>query len=162
MSNPRDFLNNQIGSGSLLSSLLGQRNLWNMQNLKWAETKGGAYSNSTPVAVVSLSYIPLFTGSTIYYAAWINGLTTWQGYVYPVTANKNGVDVSSWGYFRGAGHPGSGYSIVDCGCKMITSFANPASGTAISLTVNVHMNSSNPSYPFANGHAGIVAWEVVG
>ena len=161
MSNPRDFLNNPIASDSLLSSLLGQRNLWNMQNLKWAETKGGTYSSNSVVAVASLSYIPLITGSTIYYAAWINGLTTWQGYVYYPSAYKNGADVSSWTYFRTGGNPYSGYNVA-CSCAdMVTSFANPASGTAISFSVNIQ-SSGNPTYPFYNGQTGIVAWEIVG
>ena len=160
MSNPRDFLNNPIASGSLLSSLLGQSNLWNMQNLKWAETKGGTYSNNTPVAVASLSYIPLFTGSTIYYAAWINGRVMWYGYVYYPSAFKNGVDVSSWQYFRSTGGDPS-YPDASQGTSMITSFANPASGTAIALSVNIQ-SSGNPTYPYYNHHAGVVAWEVVG
>ena len=161
MSNPREFLNNSVISPSLLPAILGKKTLWNMENTKWAETKGGTYSSASVVAVVSLSYTPLFTGSTIYYAAWINGLTTWQGYIYYPTAYKNGVDVSSWQYFRGSGSPGSGYTIVSHGTQMITEFANPAVGTAISFVVNI-ASSGNGSYPYYNGHAGIVAWEVVG
>ena len=130
-----------------------------MENTKWAETKGGTYSSASVVAVASLSYTPLFTGSTIYYAAWINGLTTWQGYNYYPSAYKNGVDVSSWVYFKAGGQ--TTYPQLGQNCNMITAFANPAVGTAISFVVNI-ASSGNGSYPYYNGHAGIVAWEVVG
>ena len=159
MSNPREFLNNSVISPSLLPAILGKKTLWNMENTKWAETKGGTYSSASVVAVVSLSYTPLFTGSTIYYAAWINGLTTWQGYNYYPTAYKNGVDVSSWAYFKAGG--ATTYPQLGQNCNMITAFANPAVGTAISFAVNI-VSSGNGSYPYYNGHAGIVAWEVVG
>ena len=159
MSNPREFLNNSVISPSLLPAILGKKTLWNMENTKWAETKGGTYSSASVVAVVSLSYTPLFTGSTIYYAAWINGLTTWQGYNYYPSAHKNGVDVSSWAYFKAGGQ--TTYPVLGQNCNMITAFANPAVGTAISFAVNI-VSSGNGSYPYYNGHAGIVAWEVVG
>ena len=87
MSNPREFLNNSVISPSLLPDILGKKTLWNMENTKWAETKGGTYSSASVVAVVSLSYTPLFTGSTIYYAAWINGACTMVYNYYP-TAHK--------------------------------------------------------------------------
>ena len=158
MSNPREFLNNSVISPSLLPDILGKKTLWNMENTKWAETKGGAYSSASVVAVVSLSYTPLFTGSTIYYAAWINGVCT-MVYVYQPTAYKNGVDVSSWQKFQVTGD--NGYYDGSQGTQMITAFANPAVGTAISFVVNI-ASSGNGSYPYYNGHAGIVAWEVVG
>ena len=159
MSNLREFLNNSVVSPSLLPDILGKKTLWNMENTKWAETKGGTYSSASVVAVVSLSYTPLFTGSTIYYAAWINGVCTLPGYIYYPTAYKNGVDVSSWFYFRVTGD--NGYYDGSQGTQMITAFANPAVGTAISFVVNI-ASSGNGSYPYYNGHAGIVAWEVVG
>ena len=159
MSNLREFLNNSVISPSLLPAILGKKTLWNMENTKWAETKGGTYSSASVVAVVSLSYTPLFTGSTIYYAALINGLTTWQGYTYYPTAYKNGVDVSSWQKFMVTND--ASYPNGSQGTQMITAFANPAVGTAISFAVNI-ASSGNGSYPYYNGHAGIVAWEVVG
>ena len=158
MSNPREFLNNSVISPSLLPDILGKKTLWNMENTKWAETKGGTYSSASVVAVVSLSYTPLFTGSTIYYAAWINGACTMVYNYYP-TAHKNGVDVSTWQKFQLTGD--GGYNNGSQGTQMITAFANPAVGTAISFVVNIQ-SSGNPSYPYYNGHAGIVAWEVVG
>ena len=126
--------------------------------MKWAQTKGGTYGSTSAATVVSLSYTPLFTGSTIYYAAWINGMTSHQGVNYYVNALKNGVDVSSWVYFKGHGPP-EHYLQYMAATKMITTFANPASGTAISLSVTV---AAYPDFPFYNGHTGILAWEIVG
>ncbi len=59
---------------------------------------------------------------------------------------------------KNSGKFNTGYNQAYQCADMITTFANPASGTAISLYVTV---VGNPDWPFYNGHTGIVAWEVV-
>ena len=132
-----------------------------MQNMKWASTKGGSYASTSVMVIASLSYIPLFTGSTIYFAGWISG-SIYAGINYYLSAYKNGVDISGWGYFKFSGYDAgqSGYNLGSQETSMVTSFANPASGTAIALSVNI--SAYHAPYQFNNGNSGLVVWEVVG